>query len=347
MFPRYLTMTLLAVLLACGSLFSQKAGRQTPAPKNKAAEALVEAGDKLAADQKWTEAIDVYQQASRLDPENADAYVGLGDAYMGMGKWTEALVAYKKAVALAPQSADAQYALGDAYNTMGMHGDAFAPLVKAIQLDPAFAEAFYGIGYAYMRGQQYSKSLSFLNSAIRLKPDYEDAHYGLAVAYLNLGNQKEINDERNKLVGLNSALVKKLDSDIDKFNSTANEALGSSRLTQSPADAPQASEVTKQRIPRSAPPATQKAGAPNDPTSLELAFWESIKKSKDPEDFNHYLRKYPNGEFAALARIGAARNKPAITPPATSSVARVAPGPRPNGSPQYLPPSASRGPLTP
>jgi WD40 repeat protein len=331
MFPRYLTMTLLAVLLACGSLFSQKPGGQTPAPKNKAAEALVEAGDKLADERKWNEAIDVYQQATRLDPQNADAYVGLGNAYMGMGKWTEALVAYKKAVALAPQSADAQYALGDAYNTMGMHGDAFAPLVKAMQLDPTFAEAYYGIGYAYMRGQQYSKSLSFLNSAIRLKPDYEDAHYSLAVAYLNLGNQKGIDEERNKLVRLNSALVKKLDSDIDKFNSTASEALGSSRLTQSPAVEPPAFEVRREKTASPAPSAKQNTTAPGDPAAFELALWESIKNSKDSEDFNYYLRKYPNGEFAELARIRAARNKPAaptITPPATSSVAAVTSMPR-------------------
>jgi tetratricopeptide (TPR) repeat protein len=251
-FMKSLTWTLLAVLLASGSLFSQKAGRRTAAPQNKDSEALIEAGDKLVDEGKWSEAIDAYQQATRVDPQNADAYVRLGDAYMGAAKWAEALVAYKKAVALAPQSVDAQYALGDAYNTMRMHGDAFAPLVKAIQLDPTFAEAYYGIGYAYLAGKQYAKSLSFLNSAIRLKPDYEDAHYGLAVAHLNLGNQKELDDERKRLVGLNSALVKKLDSDIDKFKLTASEGLASTAATQSPADAAPAPEPTKQKTP---PPA--------------------------------------------------------------------------------------------
>jgi hypothetical protein len=34
----------------------------------------------------------------------------------------------------------------------------------------------------------------------------------------------------------------------------------------------------------------------------ENAFWESVKNSKDTEDFRAYLRKYPNGEFADLAR---------------------------------------------
>ena len=39
--------------------------------------------------------------------------------------------------------------------------------------------------------------------------------------------------------------------------------------------------------------------------SIELNFWDSIKNSTNAEDFNAYLRKYPNGEFADLARIRA------------------------------------------
>jgi len=40
----------------------------------------------------------------------------------------------------------------------------------------------------------------------------------------------------------------------------------------------------------------------NDPLALELSFWQTIKDSKDPEDFKAYLKKYPNGEFAELAK---------------------------------------------
>jgi len=34
----------------------------------------------------------------------------------------------------------------------------------------------------------------------------------------------------------------------------------------------------------------------------ELAFWETIKNSTDPEDFKAYLEQYPKGKFAALAK---------------------------------------------
>lgn len=44
------------------------------------------------------------------------------------------------------------------------------------------------------------------------------------------------------------------------------------------------------------------AQRPFDPSTLELAFWDSIKNSSDPQDFKAYLDKFPNGTFADLAR---------------------------------------------
>ncbi|MBL8409474.1 MAG: DUF1425 domain-containing protein [Candidatus Accumulibacter sp.] len=39
-----------------------------------------------------------------------------------------------------------------------------------------------------------------------------------------------------------------------------------------------------------------------DPKAVELAFWDSIKNSKTPDDFSDYLNKYPDGQFSALAK---------------------------------------------
>lgn len=38
------------------------------------------------------------------------------------------------------------------------------------------------------------------------------------------------------------------------------------------------------------------------PREIELAFWNSIKDSKDPADFVAYLEEYPQGNFARLAK---------------------------------------------
>jgi hypothetical protein len=37
-------------------------------------------------------------------------------------------------------------------------------------------------------------------------------------------------------------------------------------------------------------------------TAIDLAFWDSVKNSGNPTDFQAYLRKFPNGSFESLAR---------------------------------------------
>ena len=44
------------------------------------------------------------------------------------------------------------------------------------------------------------------------------------------------------------------------------------------------------------------AAGPVDPLALELAYWDSVKSSSNPRDYQAYLDKYPNGQFAGLAK---------------------------------------------
>jgi tetratricopeptide (TPR) repeat protein len=39
-----------------------------------------------------------------------------------------------------------------------------------------------------------------------------------------------------------------------------------------------------------------------DPAAIELSYWDTIRNSNNPEDFKSYLEKYPDGQFASLAR---------------------------------------------
>jgi hypothetical protein len=53
---------------------------------------------------------------------------------------------------------------------------------------------------------------------------------------------------------------------------------------------------------QSAPVAPTAPPSSADPQAMELAFWNSIKDSKSGDDYREYLRKYPKGNFAGLAR---------------------------------------------
>ncbi|MFQ5785496.1 MAG: caspase family protein [Alphaproteobacteria bacterium] len=56
-----------------------------------------------------------------------------------------------------------------------------------------------------------------------------------------------------------------------------------------------ATPATAQPAPVSAPPAI-------DNRAIELAFWQSIEKSRNPASFEAYLEQFPEGTFAPLAR---------------------------------------------
>lgn len=64
-----------------------------------------------------------------------------------------------------------------------------------------------------------------------------------------------------------------------------------------------------------APPARTAGPAPD--RGVEMMFWDSIKNDRDPAAYEEYLRKWPDGSFASLARlrIRAAREGVAAAPP--------------------------------
>ncbi len=64
--------------------------------------------------------------------------------------------------------------------------------------------------------------------------------------------------------------------------------------------------------------AVQKSDSSASETAVELAFWNSVSASSDPRQYREYLARYPQGQFAALAklRLEPQPAKPAGAPPA-------------------------------
>lgn len=74
-----------------------------------------------------------------------------------------------------------------------------------------------------------------------------------------------------------------------------------------------------------------------DPLALELSFWESIKSSTNPTEYEEYLKQFPDGMFAGLARARVASLTPAPAeapePPRVPET-RQAPEPRQAEAPE-------------
>jgi Caspase domain len=104
----------------------------------------------------------------------------------------------------------------------------------------------------------------------------------------------------------------------------------SSSLTGAVGLAAKVAEPTPQPVAQAAPTQPQEASV-----DKEVVFWESIKGSADPADFEAYLAQYPQGTFVPLAKNKIAALKvpatpkpapqPAATEPAGANASNAAP----------------------
>ena len=67
--------------------------------------------------------------------------------------------------------------------------------------------------------------------------------------------------------------------------------------------------------------------ARNDPAAFELAYWNSVKDSKNPAEIKSYLEKYPKGNFAGLAKVKYDELRTAATPTTPTTPSQPAPSP--------------------
>ncbi len=67
------------------------------------------------------------------------------------------------------------------------------------------------------------------------------------------------------------------------------------------------------------PPAETASAGRTDQDNVEVTFWNSIKDSRNPQLFEAYLKRYPNGAFADIARIDLEQFKVAAARPMASA----------------------------
>jgi tetratricopeptide (TPR) repeat protein/TolB-like protein len=140
-------------------------------------------------------AIDLFEQAIKLDNGFALAYTGLSDASMLMYRekkdrfWSErGVAAAKQAESLNPRLPEVHFSLGSAYSAMGQTTEAIAELKKALELSPNSDEAYRRLGNAYADVGQKDQAIQSLQKAADLNPYYWVNLNALGTAYFEFGD---------------------------------------------------------------------------------------------------------------------------------------------------------------
>ncbi len=129
-----------------------------------------------------------------------------GMTYFEQGDDKKAIEAFDEAIRLNPQDAIAYYSRGVAHNRLGQvkrgtgagghsrYQSAIKDFDQAIRLNPQ-ADAYFNRGFAYRKLGQLERAIEDYDEAIRLNPQHAEAYYTRGAIYGAIG--KSIEAERD------------------------------------------------------------------------------------------------------------------------------------------------------
>lgn len=126
-------------------------------------------------------AINYYQNALNVDPENVEIHYNLGKMYQDLEQLTEAEQEYKTAIQLEPKNVPALNNLGYLYldDSIAKYDEAVKLFTQAINANPNLAYSFCNRGVAYEYIGDYAKARKDYQKALKLQTNFEPAILGL------------------------------------------------------------------------------------------------------------------------------------------------------------------------
>jgi protein O-mannosyl-transferase len=190
-----------------------------------AAHALGNLAAALFASGRYAEAVDRYERAISLSPQDPRKLVSLAAAYAELGNIPDAEALLKRAIVISPDFAPAYKNLGIVYmkenrldqalNVLRQglehtrHDESYYELVgqvqlmksdvaaavesfrRAIDLNPRTAVLWFQLGQALLAARNPESAEDSFRRAVELKPDYWEAHNSLGITYANQGRLTE------------------------------------------------------------------------------------------------------------------------------------------------------------
>ncbi|HMF20557.1 MAG TPA: tetratricopeptide repeat protein [Pseudolabrys sp.] len=150
----------------------------------------------------YDRAIYDYNEAIRLDPNNARAIFYRGAAYGNKDDLDRAIADFNEAIRLDPNHARAFYNRGLAYGKKGDNARAIADYDESIRLDPKYALAFNNRGFVYSKKGEYARAITDYDEAIRLDPNNALAFVNRGIAYGRKGDTDRAIADFNEAIRL-------------------------------------------------------------------------------------------------------------------------------------------------
>jgi Flp pilus assembly protein TadD/predicted O-methyltransferase YrrM len=152
------------------------------------ADALMGKGGALAAIGHPEEAIQCFRRAAKILPKVAAVHRDFGAAMFDLGRWDEGIAAFQRALAIAPADPVALTGLGEMLVEVGRRDEARSALERAILCAPLGAPAYFQLHRAVYDDRDLGPAIDALTRAVLYDPELVLARFCLGVALDQTGS---------------------------------------------------------------------------------------------------------------------------------------------------------------
>ena len=119
-------------------------------------------------------AIESYERAIRISPEDEGSWLALGQSQSELGQTESAIQTYRQALRYRPESAQAYLALADLYQRQGRPDLAIPNYRECVRYDPNSAQGWYGLAAAFQQTGQRERRNEALQGLRKADPAAAD-----------------------------------------------------------------------------------------------------------------------------------------------------------------------------
>ncbi|MFH1213229.1 MAG: tetratricopeptide repeat protein [Candidatus Neomarinimicrobiota bacterium] len=184
---RKILLFLLLLFWGCSSrVFTIRDAVIQPKENSTETKQLIEEGIRLHDAGDYKAAIQKYDNAIRLNPDNPEAYYEKSYSYMQMRKYNNGLNAALKAAEFNSDLLFLTYIqIGSCLDYLKRRKEALAAYQKAIDINPAHHLVYYNMAIVYLNLDEKMKALDCLKHAVTLNPKHASSHYMMGIIYQN------------------------------------------------------------------------------------------------------------------------------------------------------------------
>ena len=135
-----------------------------------------------------------------LDPDHDGAWSALGFVYEAQNKLDDAVAVYKEALKANPDNAAFVERLGDLLVKLGRYGEAQSEIESLVDSLPRDPRVWLKLGAIHYEQKQYDKAVAAFRQAVSLEPGNMRTRYYLATALMDSGKDDEARSELEKIL---------------------------------------------------------------------------------------------------------------------------------------------------